>query len=219
MNPAPTRPGDDFLGETAVLLAQVHEGDEEALRKLLERHLAWLEEAIRRELHGDARRLDDTGDHLGEVVCKVLTTRARFVVEDEDSFRRILLRIVRNTLTDRVRYHGANRRDAKKEAQLGSTILRLDRVSDRPPTPGSIVAQNEELALLEFGLELLAADQREVLLRRDRDKWSFARIAESLGDLSESGAAKKYQRAKIALGTTLRRIRAGEIETLLDEAG
>ena len=189
------------------LLIRLHEGDRDALGVLLERHLPWLQDYVRSHLGEELRQIGDTVDHTNDVIVRVLMTKAKFLVNDEDHFRRLLARMVRNSLVDSHRHWTADRRDLKRSKPMEQTVVDLGRGS----TATSIFRKKEERALLELALDLIDPDFRSLIEMRDRLEMSFVDIAKRT-DWAMPRVRTLYHRAKIALGRTVRALERGEFD-------
>ncbi len=188
---------------------RLHRGDQAALHQLLTDHLEWIAAQVRRRLGKLARRDGDTEDYVHLTLCDVLRHGPRFACDDPAAFRALLARIVENTLIDRVRYLHRGQRDRRREQHLPSdSVLQLGALQDSATAPPAQAAAAEQREWLRLAMELLNAEDREVLHLRDWDELSFAAIGERL-QTTEEAARKRYTRALPRLARKLEELRQG----------
>jgi len=207
---------------TGELLKRYHRGEGEALGELLGRHLDWLTREIHRRMTPLLRREGDTVDYLGTLIVRVLERGPRFVVSDEEHFRRLLLVMIRNTLVDGGRRLRAEKRDPGREKRIPTrnTVLYLD--GDGPERdrdqkgPATRVDEQEEEAWIELALELIPAAERRAIEMHEEEGMTFAEIAGSEG-LSEEGARQRYRRGLGRLLEVVRRLRQRQTLAAIDQ--
>jgi len=188
---------------------RLHRGDESALHRLLADHLPWIAAQVRKRLSPVARRDGDTDDFVQEALVDVLRDGPRFAIDDPAAFRALLLRIVENTLVDRVRYLHRERRDLRRERALPSdSVLLLGPTARSVTEPPAHAHATEQREWLRLALELLEPDDREAIRGRDWDGLSFPDLGERLG-VGEEAARKRYQRALPRLAQKLDQLRSG----------
>jgi RNA polymerase sigma factor (sigma-70 family) len=202
---------------TRELLCQTHSGDPQALSRLLEAHLPWIHEHVRKRLSAAMRMDGDTRDFVQEAVVDVLRTGPRFVVSDPGHFRAIMARIVENNIRDRRRYMDRGCRDVSRRRDLArDSLLMLDPPAHSVTRPEDRADQNEQLAWLHLALELLDPDDREIIRGREWDNASFAELGAMLGT-TEGGARKRYARALPKLAAKVGLLREGRLSQLTGE--
>ena len=185
-------------------------GDRAALEELVSAHLSWLRAHVSNRLGPRLRRKAETEDFLQDALVEFLLYGPRIVIDDEDRFRALLVRIVENTLRDKNDWFKAKRRTISRERPLPpDTILNLDPRHDPPGTPSAEVDSNERRAWIRLGMELSGSDDREVLVLRNWDRLSFSEIGEELG-ISEDAARMRHKRAMGRLAETVGRLRRGQ---------
>ena len=194
-----------------VILTRLHAGDRDALSQIVSEFTPWVEKAVRRGLSDDLRGVGDTTDHVQDVFIRVLTTKTKFVVDDADQFKRILLRMIRNTLTDAARHMRAQRRDRARERQLSGSVLLFDQDQ---PTPSAVASLEEEQAILEFAMELLEPETRQIVMLRDWEQFEYAEIGEEIGTSQET-ARQRYHLARAELARKVRVLSEGRLEDAL----
>jgi RNA polymerase sigma-70 factor, ECF subfamily len=108
-------------------------------------------------------------------------------------------------LVDRHRFHLAACRDARRGASLPTdSCLELD-AGATLVRPSEAAAQNEERGWIRIALELLGAEDRQVILLRDWQELGFAAIGARLG-LTEAAARMRYVRALPRLARTVQQL-------------
>jgi RNA polymerase sigma-70 factor (ECF subfamily) len=198
---------------TLQLLARWHSGDETALGELLARELPWLQQQVRRRMGDALRARTDVDDVVQRAMIDVLRHGPRFLVEDREHYRALLLRIVENALRKELRDARRQKRDARREEPLPSgTVLVLD---TRVTRPSAAAERSERRAWLQLALELLPPADREILLLRQWEGLSFGAAAERLG-IREDAARMRFERALARLARAVERLRSGEVAALLD---
>jgi RNA polymerase sigma-70 factor (ECF subfamily) len=199
---------------TLTLLRRWHEGDREALGELIARDLPWIREHVHRRLGPGLRAHADTNDFVQDAFVEVLRTGPRFLVSDQEHFRALLARIVENVLRMRHRHLHRQRRDVAKEQRIGSgAVLDLDGSQTRP---SQAAIRSESESWLQLGLELLDAEDREVVLLRQWDGLSFTEVGQRL-NIAEDAARMRFSRALARLARLVKRLRGGELAAVLSE--
>lgn len=205
--------------DASELLRRWNDGDEEALAILLERSLPWLRFHVSRRMGGKLRRLADTQDYVHDVAIEALRLGPKFQVADEASFRALLARIVENTLLDRLRWQGAQKRDLRREERLASnSVVDLDPALRSPTRPSEAAQRGEARAWLALALELLDPDDRRVLQMRAIQELPFHEIAERL-DIKTSAVQMRFVRALPKLRRKLEELQDGRAARALRDEG
>lgn len=197
--------------KTSIFLQQWNEGDQQALNAILERHLPWIRAQVRKRVTRLLRRKGESGDYVQDAVVQFLSYGPRFILSNEAHFRAILMRIVENALHDKYDWFTTQRREIALERPLPSdTVLSLDPHHLRRATPSKSAERHEQEAWIRLGMELLDADDREVLVLRQWKKQSFPEIGDHLG-MSPDAARMKYKRAVGKLGDQVGALRHGKL--------
>lgn len=145
---------------------------------LLERHLPGLRAFVSRRA-GELVRRRETSADLAQSVCReILEHRERFVHGDEESFRQWLYRTAERKLVDRARYHGAARRDARRDAHEAAGGLEASSLFS---TPSHDAAAREELARARDAFAELPERTRRVIVLARVHGLTSAQIADELG--------------------------------------
>ena len=206
------------IGNTATsrFLRQWHEGEKEGLDALIERHLPWLRNQIRRRLTPVLRRKGETCDFVQDAMVQFLRNGPRFIISNDADFRALILRIVENSLKDNYGWLKALRRDIARERPLPTdTVLYLDPPQGSMKTPSQSAEEHEQEAWIRLGMELLDPEGRKVLIHRKWGGLSFSDIGDHLG-VSEDAARKRHDRAVKRLGDKIWLLRSGKLAKALE---
>jgi RNA polymerase sigma-70 factor, ECF subfamily len=204
------------LDETRELLVRWHGGDARAMAELVEQERAFVESQVRNRLGSLLRRSVDTQDIVQETMLHALKNAPRFVLSDRKQFRGLLTRMVENRLRSSSAHQQRQKRDQRRESPFGPTDaepLDLDRPS-AVTDPGDAACRDDVRSWVRLALELLDADDRDVLVMRDYQELSFDQIAAETGEAADT-LRMRHQRALPKLARALARLKAGRIEDLL----
>jgi RNA polymerase sigma-70 factor (ECF subfamily) len=208
---------EDGSKKTLQLLRQWHEGDQDSLNALLERHLQWIRDQVGKRMGPALRSKGETLDYVQDAMVEFLKYGPRFTLSDEDHFRALLLRIVQNTLRNRHDWFTARRRNIAQERPLPSeTVLSLDPAKAPVKTPSSLLAHHEQEAWIRMGLEFLEEEHREIIVLRKWDELSFKEIGEHLG-VSPNAARMRHRHAVLKLEEMIWKLRSGDIRSVSEE--
>lgn len=197
--------------QTLALLQRWHQGEQAALKELLRRDLPWIRARLHHRLGDLLRQRGDTEDYLHDVVLEVMRYTPHFLVSSGDTFRRLLTQITENLLRDKHDFFARHRRAAAREQPLpDSTVLCLDARARSATSPSQGAARNEEEAWVRFALDLLAPEERQVIVLREYEKRSFADVGAELG-IAENAARMRFQRALTKLADRVAALRRGEV--------
>ncbi|MGE3171090.1 MAG: RNA polymerase sigma factor [Planctomycetota bacterium] len=193
--------------DTTLLLDRWHGGDAQALDRLLEQHLPWIERRVRSRLGPLLAARTDAHDLVQETLLEFLRYGPRFRLQNGDHFRALLARIAENALRHEHDRWAAQRRQLLREHPLDrESVLCLD-----GPSPSQLASANEDEAWLRLALELLPAPARALVVAHDFEARPHAEIARRLG-VGEPIARKRYQRAVQQLAGYLGRLRSGALD-------
>jgi len=192
-------------GETG-LLARFREGDEEAFRQLLERHVTAAQVHVGRWLPARLHRRVSVADVLQEARLVAFERRADFEDRGENAFRNWFLGIARRKVMELVKRHdGAARRSAQREVTRGH---RPDTAQFRghvpSPSQAAIASEARELAARVF--RSLPDDYREVI-RLVREEGLNLKEAAARMARSHEATKKLYGRALAQFGKEFARAR------------
>ncbi len=207
------------MAATLELLRRWHAGDAEALGELVAGEAAWITEHVQRRLGPVLRQRADTQDIVQQTMVDVLRSGPRFVVGDREHLRALLVRMVENVLRHQARHGQQQRRDVRREQPLqpaaasGESVLQLG-IAGAGSGPATAAAAGEQRDWVRLALELLDADDRDVIVWREFDGLPFVDIAQRLG-LGEAHARVRFQRALPKLAAKLQLLQRGQIDQAL----
>lgn len=185
----------DDAAETVTLLQRWHAGDRAALDTLLARDMPWIREHVERRLGQLLRAKGEADDYVQDAVIEVLRYGPRFLIADRERFRGLLARIVENTLRDQHDWYTAKRREIGRERPLpDGSVLALDGAARSVTRPSEHAVRNERESWVRLALELLAPEDRKVILLRQWDKRTFEEIAVEFG-CTPDAARMRFNRA------------------------
>jgi RNA polymerase sigma-70 factor, ECF subfamily len=191
---ADTRPDGESSFE---LLAQVRAGNDEALDRLLRRHLPRLRRWASGRLPGWARDRGDTDDLVQETVVQTLRRLGTFEPTREGALQAYLRQAVMNGIRDAIRRAG--RRPAAvplDEEMPGHDLSPLERAI------GQAAAARYEAALAT-----LKPGDREAIIGRIELGYDYAELAAALGKPSSEAARIAVRRALLSLAEEMRDVR------------
>jgi len=194
---------------TRELLLRWHAGERTALEELVQRDLPWIRSRVSQRLGDALRAHGTTDDFLQESVLDILQYTPRFVADDADTFRRLITRIVENTLRGQSEFYARLRRDRARQTPLPTDSALLLGAS-RSTTPSRHAAQLEEEAWVRLAMDLIDPDERDLLVMREWNGDSFATIGDRLG-VPENTARMRFTRAVGRLADKVLALRRGEI--------
>jgi len=203
--PAP-RPVGDPIDDTAQLLGRWRNGDRTAFDAILKDALPWLTAHVDRRLGEGLRSHAELEDFVQDALVEFLTYGPNFEVSSRALLYALLKRIAENVLRDKNDYYGAQRRRRSAEVPLPSdSVLRLDPPIVTVQTPSGEMRRNEEEARLRLALELLEPSERQILVMREWENLTFARIGAEIG-ISEPAARMRSHRAMLRLSEIVHRL-------------
>lgn len=185
------------------------------MAELVQQEAPFLEAVVRRRLGPLLRRQHDTQDIVQQALLQALRTAPRFLVSDREHLRGLLARMVENVLRVQANHQQRHKRDVRREQpmQAADSILDLDPAAN-VTNPGAAAERSETRQWVQLALELLDADDREVVRLRDYDELTFGDIAAHTGE-AEDTVRMRYRRALPKLARVLTRLRNGELRELL----
>ncbi len=207
----------DALNTTRLLQRWQHEQDARARDALIRKHLPWVQREASRHLGPAMRPRIESGDIVSLSLMRLLKDGPRFQIDNEQKFLGLLRIMVLNEIRDQSDFFRAQRRSMFQERDMTeSVVLDLDRAASARPEEQ--LQQAEEWATLRLALELLAPDDREVILMRVRKELPYKEIAATLG-IAEGAAQQRYVRAAERLVRAKAHIAARDLDRLLEEFG
>lgn len=210
--------------ETARLLERWHDGERDALARLLEEHLPRLHAFVRAKLDHELRELrrdQDSTDLVQTAAAKVLGFLPAFVPEDGEQFQRLLRTFVLNDIRNQLRSPRVLRRSGRK-GEYGDSVLDLrpSPRSSHSPDRAAEKAEKQELvrAWVRFAMEFLPEEDRRLCELRAVEELSWDDIAKEL-ELQADTARMRFRRIQPRLANIIRRVKEGALNEVLEESG
>ncbi|MFH1998858.1 MAG: sigma-70 family RNA polymerase sigma factor [Planctomycetota bacterium] len=205
--------------QTSQCLQQWNGGDEKGLDTLIECHLPWIRNHVRKRLGTFLKNKAETEDYVHDAMIQFLQYGPHILISDDNHFRALMVRIVENTIRNRNDWYMARRRKVAAERPIPSdTVLYLDPPKNETiETPSRCMEAHEREAWVRLALEFLTAEDREVIVLRQWDDLSFVEIGKQLG-LSTDAAWMRHKRALNRMADVIWKLRRGQIENLLVQA-
>jgi RNA polymerase sigma-70 factor (ECF subfamily) len=167
--------------DTTTLLRAARGGSREALEELFERCGPRLLAIIRLRLGPDLRARTESRDILAECLLTAFNKLDQLRQPDGVSLMAWLSRIAENEIKDLADHHQRQRRDMRAEISFEDEHLTPD---IRSQTNRLIL--DEQLQRLEWALENLEPDHREIILLRKMYEFSYPEIAERMARSSDA---------------------------------
>ncbi|HUT84134.1 MAG TPA: sigma-70 family RNA polymerase sigma factor [Thermodesulfobacteriota bacterium] len=188
--------------EDALLITAFQGGDRTAFDKLVLKHknkvfnlCYWM--------IGDYQEANDTAQ---ETFIKVFGSLKKF--RFESSFSTWLFRIAVNTCKNRLK--SSEFRQKKKTISLDNpgdpeTDRSLSQIKDEAPSPSIELERKERMMLINEAIDSLPAEQKEVVVLRDMEGFSYEEIVEITG-LNVGTLKSRLARARLNLRNRLRSV-------------
>ena len=200
--PTPGSSGPDSTS----LIRRAQGGDHAALESLFGRYYVRVLRIVRSRMGPGLKRYEDPEDIVQKSFYVAIKGFDSFTSSHDASLINWFAKIVQNQILSAAKYHGALKRDHKREASLrrindsiASGDLQFE-VAGSDTGPLERAARAEEEAILDECLNELSTEHREVIVLRDFAGGSWEWIAKKLGRPSESAARELHSRAVMALG-------------------
>jgi RNA polymerase sigma-70 factor (ECF subfamily) len=196
------------LPQTQQLLAEVRQGEPEAVDRLLTAHREPLRRMIGLRLDPALAARVDASDIVQDVLLEAHRRLNDYLRDPRMPFHLWLRHIAKDHVIDAHRRHRqAQRRSLDREQPLVPAVLAdhssielAAQLLDQERTPASAAIHEELRRRLDAAIAALDDDDREVILLRHREQLSNQDVAAALG-LTEAASSMRYLRA-------VRRLRA-----------
>jgi len=142
------------------------------------------------------RNEDDALDVLQESFIKVFRHLPSF--KEESSFDTWVYRIVVNTCNDMLRKNSGAKKIDSVYAGDGEDEEKIVQIPDRSPTPEEALERREKAEMILRSLELLSPEQKEIVILRDVQGFSYEEISSML-DCSLGTVKSRINRARLKL--------------------
>ena len=201
----------DEITQSLDLVLRAQQGDRGALNRLCDRYYERVRKIVRLRLGARLRERVDSGDILQETFLAAVRSIESFEMREEASLINWLSRLAERQIIAAADYHGAKKRDSRRDVPLTSgtgdsqtVSVRLGLEDGRVPRPLDSVADAEEQARVESCLERLPEEYRELILLRNYADASWESVAEETGRPSAAAARMMHARALVELGKLVR---------------
>jgi RNA polymerase sigma-70 factor (ECF subfamily) len=201
----------DEITQSLDLVLRAQQGDHGALNRLCERYYDRVRRIVRLRLGARLRESVDSGDILQETFLAAVRSLDSFEMREEASLINWLSRLAERQIIAAADYHGAKKRDNRRNVTLSGAIgdtqnlrapLTFPDARDRRPLDA--IASQEEQRIVEGCLEQLPEEYRELILLRNYAGASWESVAEETGRPSAAAARMMHARALIELGKLVR---------------
>ena len=186
---------------TQQLLAQIADGDGNAVNGLMERHRVALRRLVELRLdRGLAQRLD-ASDVVQDVLIEAHSRLENYLKNPQIPFHLWLRQMAKDRMIDLHRQHHALRRDVSRERALdapavsdASMVALAANLAASELTPAAAALQKEFQERFRMALAELPEDDQEILTLRHAEQLGNSEVAQIL-KLSPAAAGMRYLRA------------------------
>jgi len=203
--------------QTQQILADVRQGDADAVNRLMDRHRESIRRMIQMRLDNKIQRRIDVSDVVQDVLVEANRRLQAYLENPQMSFHLWLRQIAKDRIIDAHRRHrGSAKRSVDREMPLAvqaaddhSTMQLLDQLRDPELTPAAAATQQEMARAVERSIAALGDQDAEIIIMRHYEQLSNQEIAQALG-LTEPAASMRYLRAVRRLREMLSKGTAGD---------
>ena len=196
--------------ETLNILADVRDGDDDAVNRLLERHRQSLRRMIDFRMNRQLQRRVDASDIVQDVMLEASRRLSDYLADPKVPFHLWLRQLAKDRIIDMHRRHKVARRRSidREEPLLGVYADRssLDlgaMLKDPELTPAAAAIRRELQQRFVDAMESMNEEDREILIMRHQEHLSNSDAAAAL-NLSQPAAGMRYLRAVRRLRDILR---------------
>ena len=180
---------------TFQLIERARQGDQEALERLFAQHLKPLQRWAQGRLPQWARDLADTDDLVQDALSQTFKRLDTFEIRGVGALRAYLRQAVTNRIRDELRRKGRH-----------PSVTDLDGIEvDEADSPLEQAIGQEAVERYEKGLQRLTPEDREVIIARVEQGYSYEELAEALGKPTSEAARKAARRALLRLAAEMKR--------------
>lgn len=200
---------------TQILIDRVQHGDLAALNALCERYQERVLRAVRIRLGAKLRCKLQSSDVLQDVMTAAIRGIDRFEYRTEGAFMKHLNGLVEHRIRDLIDFWEAGRRDTGREIAIGprssgdGNPLNDDIEGRSAPSPSSLLVLQEDLQRMERAIDLLPAEQRELLVAVKLEGRTYAELVGEHGP-TEDAIRMKVKRAQTKLAALYHDLEAAE---------
>lgn len=176
---------------------------------LFGRNARWIRARVRRRLGRHLRSQFQSCDIEQEALLRYVRMGGSGAVQSDLDFRRLMARIVENVIRDQHDWMFAEARHPGREAANdGSRPLVADCTAETD-TPSQHAMRHEQEKVVQYALDLMRPEDRELIHLRRWQEMPFKEIA-ARGGRSVSAVESQYRRAMRELGRLVGHLRDGE---------
>ena len=180
---------------TFQLIERARQGDQDALDRLFAQHLKPLSRWAQGRLPQWARDLADTDDLVQDVLTQTFKRLDGFEIRGVGALRAYLRQAVTNRIRDELRRKGRH-----------PAVTDLDGIEvDESESPLEQAIGREAVERYERALQRLTSHEREVIIARVEQGYSYEELAEALGKPTSEAARKAARRALLRLAAEMSR--------------
>lgn len=195
---------------TIALLERWRGGDRAALDALLAELIPWLHAEARRVMGKGDVGIYDSMDLTQTTALKVLSEGPKFVPHSGAQLRALLKRIVTNEIIDERRRAVRSGGHLESMAPGSPSMSGFGPAASSGSRPSRDAAKQEEAGWVRLALQLLEADEREMLLASEVYGKDWATIAREAELANADAARMRVARLKPKLANLIRKLRRGD---------
>jgi RNA polymerase sigma factor (sigma-70 family) len=204
---------------TEALLRQIRELDpssaKDALGELVARHYRYIEQVIRARRSPLVKAEFDTADCAQNVALEVFQYLPGIDVDSPDGFRRLLRKMIDNTLRDMYARLTAQRRKGNRQhASLGDVDAQVDVADSSSDTPIDSAGREEHQTLVRLALLLMSPEDQELIVRLRFHHENPNTVGDSM-NLTRDAVRMRCARAEVRLSAKLQEVLRGNADDLL----
>ena len=192
----------DEITQSLDLVLRAQHGDQAALDRLCARYYDRVRRIVQLRLGPRLRERVDSGDILQETFLAAVRSLSSFEMREEASLINWLARLAERQIIAAADFHGARKRDSRRDVQVSGPVEIEDR---RLARPLDLAAGAEEQHLVEAAVARLPDEYRELTLLRNYAGASWESVAEETHRPSAAAARMMHARALVELGKLLTR--------------
>jgi RNA polymerase sigma-70 factor, ECF subfamily len=185
------------------IIMQARRGDPLAWEKIVQRHTRRVYNLCFRFVG----RPDQAEDLTQDAFIKIFKNLGNYNALS-GNFITWIISVTRNLLIDHYRQTKNERMTVSMDEPLeeGEDFSLLDTLPDKQPSPQVAMEKKEQIAMLQYGLNLLSPELREALILRDLEDLSYQEIG-SLLKIPDGTVKSRINRGRVELAKCLQRFR------------
>ncbi|MCB9915981.1 MAG: sigma-70 family RNA polymerase sigma factor [Planctomycetes bacterium] len=193
------------------LVRRAQAGEYQALNDLVGRYYARVLRIVRLRLGRSLRGFLESDDILQETFIAAIHGFDRFEMRTESSLLHWLAHIAENQIRAAVDYHGAKKRDRRRETSLrfARDAMESGEIVVEPQSPGPLpldgLVREEDAEAVEGCIAELCDESRELILLRHYVGGSWEQVREWTGGTSVDAVRMRHARALTELSRLVRR--------------